>query len=204
MKPASAQSAARVARRRGKIGPIVNQCETCDRKMEAWPSRAPVVLVGHHWRGYDFPLEVWWVCRRCNVRLRGRHDGSLTLDQARARLGRLESDDHDYHDSLLEKIRTGALGWTGGRPMTYAARLAKLYCDRGLPCEVEAGRVGLVVYAASRRVANAVAFALAVAPRSLGMAVEVTRATEEAEEPAETRWCSVVRFDWAAMPERVR
>ncbi len=40
-------------------------------------------IVGHHWRGYDHPLDVWWVCRSCNRRLAGRHDGSLTLKDAR-------------------------------------------------------------------------------------------------------------------------
>ncbi len=38
--------------------------------------------VGHHFKGYDFPFDVWWVCRRCNANLRP-HDGSLTLDEAR-------------------------------------------------------------------------------------------------------------------------
>lgn len=39
-------------------------------------------IVGHHWRGYDHPLDVWWVCDRCNYWLGNRHDGSLTKEQA--------------------------------------------------------------------------------------------------------------------------
>jgi DNA-directed RNA polymerase subunit M/transcription elongation factor TFIIS len=39
--------------------------------------------VAHHWRGYDFPLDVWFVCPKCNNRLHA-HDGSVSLEQARA------------------------------------------------------------------------------------------------------------------------
>jgi hypothetical protein len=39
-------------------------------------------LHGHHWRGYEYPLDVWWVCPTCNHALTGRHDGSLSKDQA--------------------------------------------------------------------------------------------------------------------------
>jgi len=34
-------------------------------------------LVAHHWRGYNYPLCVWWVCYSCNRKLTGKHDGSL-------------------------------------------------------------------------------------------------------------------------------
>ncbi len=40
-------------------------------------------IVAHHYRGYDHPLDVWWICARCNRILKGKHDGSLTKDQAR-------------------------------------------------------------------------------------------------------------------------
>src|SRR3972149_764640 len=40
-------------------------------------------IYGHHWRGYDYPIDVWWVCSRCNNLLRDRHDSSLTQEQAR-------------------------------------------------------------------------------------------------------------------------
>jgi len=42
-------------------------------------------IVAHHWAGYDQEnwLNIWWVCRRCNVRLTS-HDGSQSLEQAKA------------------------------------------------------------------------------------------------------------------------
>lgn len=43
----------------------------------------PVAIVPHHFRGYDFPLDVWWVCRSCNRRLVNKHDDSLTIEEAR-------------------------------------------------------------------------------------------------------------------------
>jgi len=58
-------------------------CEVCG----VDPSTAPTEkwhksnrhkrLVAHHWRGYDFPLDVWWVCYSCNTILTKRHDGLL-------------------------------------------------------------------------------------------------------------------------------
>jgi hypothetical protein len=48
-------------------------CATCDAKEKLW---------GHHWRGYDYPCDVWWVCSSCN-RLLDVHDGSQTLEAAR-------------------------------------------------------------------------------------------------------------------------
>ncbi len=41
------------------------------------------LMVGHHYRGYEYPLDVWWVCQPCNSNLRGCHDGTVTLAQAR-------------------------------------------------------------------------------------------------------------------------
>lgn len=35
------------------------------------------IIHGHHWRGYDHPLDVWWVCVACNRALHDKHDGSL-------------------------------------------------------------------------------------------------------------------------------
>lgn len=40
-------------------------------------------LIAHHWNGYDNPSDVWWICYSCNSTLANRHDGSLTLEQAR-------------------------------------------------------------------------------------------------------------------------
>ena len=44
-------------------------------------------IVGHHWRGYDYPLDVWWICCSCNRRLAGWHDGRLNKDEARLVVG---------------------------------------------------------------------------------------------------------------------
>jgi hypothetical protein len=47
-------------------------------------------LCGHHWRGYEYPTDIWWVCDSCHTRMRVNrigHDGSVTLDDARAMLG---------------------------------------------------------------------------------------------------------------------
>jgi hypothetical protein len=41
------------------------------------------LIVAHHWRGYEHPLDVWWVCQSCNVKLGDRHDGSITVEEAR-------------------------------------------------------------------------------------------------------------------------
>lgn len=39
-----------------------------------------VEIVAHHWRGYDYPLDVWWICKSCNWQLRGRafHKGEYS------------------------------------------------------------------------------------------------------------------------------
>lgn len=59
-----------------------NQCELCDGES---------FLVGHHWKGYDGPdaIDVLWVCRGCNIILRGRkyHNGSVSKEESRAVVG---------------------------------------------------------------------------------------------------------------------
>lgn len=44
------------------------------------------LIVGHHWNGYDNPLDVWFICFNCNSKLRGPnfHDGSVSKDEALA------------------------------------------------------------------------------------------------------------------------
>lgn len=44
-------------------------------------------IVAHHWRGYEYPLDVWWICASCNRKLTGRHDGTLSKEQAREIIG---------------------------------------------------------------------------------------------------------------------
>lgn len=53
-----------------------NACQVCDSECKT---------VGHHYRGYDYPFDVWWVCRKCNTRL--PHDGSIGLEAARLVIG---------------------------------------------------------------------------------------------------------------------
>jgi len=52
------------------------RCEVCDDECET---------VAHHWRGYDHPFDVWWVCRMCNANL-PHHDGRWNIKQARAHI----------------------------------------------------------------------------------------------------------------------
>lgn len=42
-------------------------------------------VVGHHWQGYDKPLEVLWICQRCNIKLTGPqfHNGTVTKDESK-------------------------------------------------------------------------------------------------------------------------
>lgn len=71
---------------------IPKRCELCgDVKEDAWtktlfshllPNRRPFI-VPHHWKGYDFPLDVWFVCYSCNALLRGYHSGSVSKEQIR-------------------------------------------------------------------------------------------------------------------------
>lgn len=43
------------------------------------------LIVGHHYNGHDKPLDVWWLCPRCNNKLPGPvcHSGKITKEQAR-------------------------------------------------------------------------------------------------------------------------
>lgn len=58
-----------------KAGELVRgeRCELCGTACKA---------VAHHHRGYDFPLNVWWICRACNKRLEHEHTGQLSKEQA--------------------------------------------------------------------------------------------------------------------------
>lgn len=66
-------------------------CELCGNapsKENAQRSR----IVAHHWNGYDNPLDIWWICRRCNTLLMGPefHNGSVSKEQARAYIASLK------------------------------------------------------------------------------------------------------------------
>lgn len=52
-------------------------CQLCGRNCQH------IRIGGHHYKGYNYPLDVWWVCQRCNGLLEFRHDDSLTLEAAR-------------------------------------------------------------------------------------------------------------------------
>lgn len=76
-----------------KRGDLVKSksCEICGRDSvvaiidhSPWGDlRLKTRIVAHHWNGYDHPLDVWWICLSCNRRLQGRHDGALSLEDAR-------------------------------------------------------------------------------------------------------------------------
>lgn len=55
-----------------------NKCELCDSV-----ASEDNLIVAHHHKGYNDPLDIWWVCHSCNMFFRGKHDGLLTKDQAR-------------------------------------------------------------------------------------------------------------------------
>ena len=57
-----------------------DRCAVCTKKPAPHKQQA---IVAHHWNGYDDPLNVWFVCRSCNLFLIGKHDGSLNLEQAK-------------------------------------------------------------------------------------------------------------------------
>lgn len=84
-----------------KIGKLIKSevCQVCDSTPEQramdwqecadrfgfplFPRARGFTTVAHHWRGYEHPLDVWWVCPSCNGLLAHRHDGSLTIEAAR-------------------------------------------------------------------------------------------------------------------------
>lgn len=65
---------------RNKIITRLGVCEICGSEED---SGCRAKIRGHHWKGYDYPVEVWWVCPTCNVYL-DRHDGSLTINEAKS------------------------------------------------------------------------------------------------------------------------
>lgn len=73
MTPNQAHNTVHKAVKEGRLAPS-DACELCGTKGKT---------VGHHYNGWDKPLDVWYICYGCNSQLRGYHDGSLTQEQAR-------------------------------------------------------------------------------------------------------------------------
>ena len=48
-----------------------DRCEVCGQKGKT---------LAHHYRGYDYPYDVWFVCSKCNCRL--PHNKEMTIDEA--------------------------------------------------------------------------------------------------------------------------
>lgn len=82
-------------------------CEVCEKTTDTLRAErktaADILIFGHHWKGYNHPLDVWWVCHSCNMKLAGRHDGKLaTPKDARAFIvQRYGFDDPEYKKQLL-------------------------------------------------------------------------------------------------------
>lgn len=106
MNPETARSKLQTAVRRGELVKP-NVCELCEYDVTQPPETlifgavTSPRIVGHHWRGYDHPLEVWWICASCNRKLVGKHDGSVTKAQARELVGGKHRPLHDIFNSLF-------------------------------------------------------------------------------------------------------
>lgn len=64
-------------------------------------------IVAHHWRGYAYPLDIWWVCTSCNYHL--PHDGESldTVKEWQKKGWRFEGEDTDEMPPLppvLERV----------------------------------------------------------------------------------------------------
>lgn len=84
------------------------------------------------------------------------------------------------------------------RALTLEARLAQL----GMPVQVEAGPVGLVVYGASTACVATAAKQLVDWARLVDDGARCDRVAFDGEEPAETRFITTVHVCWARVPSR--
>lgn len=64
-----------------------------------------VLILAHHWKGYEYPLDVWWICSRCNALLR-IHDGSLSLEDARETIGKFDLEQEKWFYGLFYNTPT--------------------------------------------------------------------------------------------------
>lgn len=74
-----------------------------------------------------------------------------------------------------------------------------MYRGAGLPCEIEAGRAGLVVYGPTRAIVTRVANKLATSVRQVAF-VGIENAVHERDEQPATAWVATVRFNWDELP----
>lgn len=73
----SAHAAVNFALKKGAlIRPDV--CELCGRHTRS-DAQVPTI-VAHHYKGYGYPLDIWWICRVCNKGLGQNID--ITREQA--------------------------------------------------------------------------------------------------------------------------
>lgn len=77
-------------------------------------------------------------------------------------------------------------------------RLENLYANVGLPCNIEAGPFGLVVYSATPAMVRSIVKKLAEAPHAKGVATETTDPIAEPDEDPETRFWARLDFSWSA------
>lgn len=77
-----------------------------------------------------------------------------------------------------------------------ARALAALFARAGLPCELDVGPVGLVVYAAKKSTVEAVARQLLKNAQTKDPKARTTPAEFDKDEQPETAWWTTVEFDW--------
>jgi hypothetical protein len=83
------------------------------------------------------------------------------------------------------------------------SRLEALYKAAGLPCSIDAGNVGFVIYAASRADVMAIVESIGRALTGINVSHSVSEIGEEPDEPAATRHYSILAFNWDEMPSSV-
>lgn len=81
-----------------------------------------------------------------------------------------------------------------------ARRLADTFVARGLPCEIEAGPAGVLVYAGSMRDAARISAEVVTLLALAGVKhVVAERVIHEPDEPAATAYVATVRLDWSTL-----
>lgn len=78
------------------------RCQTCGHTGLTEATRQNPI-VGHHWNGYNQPLDVLWCCRSCNAIMIDDkfHKGLFTLDEIIEYIGKFLRDNNYDRQSLL-------------------------------------------------------------------------------------------------------